>query len=157
MEKIFRSIALLFITTFILCFNATAQTSAMPMPALGPVNPWNDGNLLEPAVLAAQIKSGAGIPVILNIGAVEDIKGARHVGPVNNPENLVKLKQEINGISKTTVIVIYCGCCPFVKCPNIRPAFNLLQKEGFSNIKLLNLPKNLQTNWISAGYPLAEK
>jgi hypothetical protein len=157
MEKIFRSIALLFVTTFILFFTANAQTSAMPMPVLGPANPWTASNLLEPSVLADQVKSGTEKRVIFNIGAVEDIQGATHIGPVSNPENLSKLKMAIVGLPRTTAIVIYCGCCPFAKCPNIRPAFSLLQKEGFVNIKLLNLTKNLQTDWIAKGYPLSVK
>jgi len=54
-------------------------------------------------------------------------------------------------------MVIYCGCCPFTKCPNIRPAFQQLKKMGFTNVKVLDLPVNLQTNWIAIGYPLAGK
>eukprot|EP01037_Dinobryon_pediforme_P000814 gene814-818_t len=123
----------------------------MPMPVLGPANPWTASNLLEPSVLADQVKSGTEKWVIFNIGAVEDIQGATHIGLVSNPENLSKLKMAIVGLPRTTAIVIYCGCCPFAKCPNIRPAFSLLQKEGFVNIKLLNLTKNLQTDWIAKG------
>jgi hypothetical protein len=52
---------------------------------------------------------------------------------------------------------VYCGCCPFEKCPNIRPAFNLMKAMGFSNGKLLNLPTNLKQNWIAKGYPVEGK
>ncbi len=111
---------------------------------------------MEPSVLAAQIKTGGtNLPLILNIGAVEDIKGATHIGAVNDAKNLEKLKSTVAALPKNTSIVVYCGCCPFAKCPNIRPAFALLLKGGFTNVKLLNLSTNLKTNWIAKGYPLA--
>ena len=137
-------------------FKVKAQTSPKPMAALGINNPWSDSQLLEPSVLAGKIKTGETIPVILNIGAVEDIKGAKHIGPVSNAENLEKLKNTVAALPKNTALVIYCGCCPFTKCPNIRPAFLELEKSGFTNIKMLNLPVNLKTNWIANGFPLAK-
>jgi hypothetical protein len=133
-----------------------AQTSAGTMPQLGISNPWSDSQLLEPSVLVAAMKSGeTKTPVIFNIGSVEDIKGAKHIGAVSSAENLEKLKNAVAVLPKNTAIVIYCGCCPFTKCPNIRPAFLELKKLGFTNVKLLNLPTNLKTNWIANGYPLA--
>jgi thiosulfate/3-mercaptopyruvate sulfurtransferase len=51
-------------------------------------------------------------------------------------------------------VIIYCGCCPFRRCPNIRPAFELLKKMKFTNLKLLNLPTGLNEDWIHKGYPL---
>jgi hypothetical protein len=137
-------------------FGAKAQTSPKPMETLPVANQWSDGQLLEPSVLAAEIKAGDA-PVIFNIGAVEDIKGAKHIGPVGKAENLEKFKSALTSLPNSTTIVIYCGCCPFSKCPNIRPAFIELKKLGFTNIKLLNLSTNLKTNWISMGYPLAQE
>lgn len=146
---------LLFVCT---AFTARAQTSPVAMPTLGVNNPWTESQLLEPAELAADIKAGeTKTPIIFNIGAVEDIKGAIHIGSVSNAENLEKLKKAVTALSKNTAIVIYCGCCPFAKCPNIRPAFNELKKAGFTNVKLLNLSTNLKTNWIAKGYPLAKE
>ncbi|ASU32022.1 rhodanese-like domain-containing protein [Mucilaginibacter xinganensis] len=138
--------------------NSVAQTSPVAIPVPGLNNPWSNSQLLEPADLAANIKAGGTkTPLILNIGAVEDIKGAQHIGAVSNAETLEKLKKTVAALPKNTEIVIYCGCCPFAKCPNIRPAFNELIKAGFTNVKLLNLPTNLKTNWISKGYPLAKE
>lgn len=135
-----------------------AQTSPAPMPKLEIRNPWKINQLIEPAELAAIIQNPqAKKPLILNIGAVEDIKDATHIGPANKTENLEILMEKVKSLSKNTAMVIYCGCCPFGKCPNIRPAFTALQNAGFSNVKLLNLPVNLNTNWTSKGYPLAGK
>jgi hypothetical protein len=135
-----------------------AQTSPATIPTLEKPNPWTENQLIEPAELAALINnSKSDVPVIFNIGAVEDIKGAKHIGAVSNAENMEKFKHELNLLPHNTEIIIYCGCCPFSKCPNIRPAFLELQKTGFTNIKLLNLPTNLKTNWIAKGYPLGSK
>ncbi|MDB4901218.1 MAG: hypothetical protein JWQ63_499 [Mucilaginibacter sp.] len=135
-----------------------AQTSPVTMPSLEKINPWTENQLIEPAELAALINSSkSDMPVIFNIGAVEDIKGAKHIGAVSSAENMEKFKYELNLLQHNTEIIIYCGCCPFSKCPNIRPAFLELQKIGFTNIKLLNLPTNLKTNWTAKGYPLGSK
>lgn len=135
---------------------AGAQTSTLNAPG-AVIAPWTNKELIEPAVLAAQLTDGRDHAVILNIGKVEDIKGATHIGPVNKAENLEKLKSEVASLPKNTELIIYCGCCPFAKCPNIRPAFTTLKKMGFTNIKVLDIPVNLETNWTSKGYPLAGK
>ncbi|RYE25855.1 MAG: hypothetical protein EOP45_04415 [Sphingobacteriaceae bacterium] len=67
-----------------------------------------------------------------------------------------KLSSAVHLLPKTTSVVVYCGCCPFNKCPNIRPAFTALQKKGFTDVKVLDLPTNLKVDWSSKGYPLAE-
>jgi hypothetical protein len=137
-------------------YSAKAQTSPGTIASLDKPNPWTESQLMEPADLAAIIKDPAATkPLIFNIGAVEDIKGAKHIGPVNDKANLETFKNALSSLPKNTAIVIYCGCCPFTKCPNVRPAFLELQKLGFTNFKLLNLSKNLNTNWTSKGYPLA--
>ncbi len=152
-----KRIALILIAIALVNGVAKAQTSSAIKSAPGTDYPWTDSQLLEPSVLAADIKDGSKSKVIFNIGAVEDIKGARHIGAVSNAENLEKLRQEVAQLPKNTDIVIYCGCCPFTKCPNARPAFTELKKLGFTNVKLLNLTTNLKTNWIAKGYPLASK
>jgi rhodanese-related sulfurtransferase len=157
-KKIFLISFSCFLIIGLTCFTSKAQTSPVATPVLGISNPWTDSQLMEPTALAGNFKDAGSIsPVIFNIGAVEDIKGAEHIGAVNNTENLEKFKDKIAAMPKNTEIVIYCGCCPFSKCPNIRPAFNLLKKLGFTNIKVLDLPANLKTDWIAKGYPMASK
>jgi hypothetical protein len=117
--------------------------------------PWTDKQLKDPAVLAAAIAdSKAPKPVIFNIGPVQQIKGAIAIGPASKNANLEKLKQQLAKLPKDKEVIIYCGCCPFSRCPNVRPAFELLQKMKFKNAKLLNLPSNLKDDWISKGYPI---
>jgi thiosulfate/3-mercaptopyruvate sulfurtransferase len=116
--------------------------------------PWTDKELKDPAALAATLAdSKAAQPVILNIGPVQQIKGAVAIGPTGVKENLDKLKQHLAKLPKDKEVIIYCGCCPFRRCPNVRPAFELLKKLKFTNAKLLNLPTSLNEDWISKGYP----
>ena len=146
----------LFATLLLFCatFSAKAQVSAsMSMPAAG--TPWKPTELMEPGELNDAIKANK-TPVIFNIGSVEDIKGAIHIGPTTDAANLEKFKTALAAHKKNTEIVIYCGCCPFGKCPNIRPAYKVMKDMGYTNIRVLNLYVNLRTNWTTAGYPLAK-
>ena len=152
--KLFCVIAII----FLFHNNTFAQAASANLTTMLKANPWKESELMEPATLAKNIDDASLLNTnIFNIGAVEDIKGAIHIGAVNNPENLAKLVDAVALLPKGKQIIIYCGCCPFAKCPNIRPAFNELKKLGFTNIKLLDLPVNLHTNWIAKGFPLAAK
>ncbi len=116
--------------------------------------PWSPEQLLEPADLAATIL-GADTkkPLIISIGPAATIKTSVGVGPAGEAENIAKLEKLLSKEPKDRAIVIYCGCCPFNKCPNVRPAFTKLNEMGFTNHKLLNIPKNLKTDWLDKGYP----
>jgi hypothetical protein len=157
MKNIFTLIAFIILSIFG-GLSVKAQTSPKPVPTLEVSMPWTNSQLIAPAILADHLKeTGPNGYLILNIGAVQDIQGAKHIGAVNNAENMEGLKNAVITLPKNTPLVIYCGCCPFAKCPNIKPAYLEMQKLGFTNIKVLDLPVNLKTNWIAKGYPLAGK
>lgn len=142
--------------TFVLILFVTltswAQFPAKPQLAK---DPWTRTDLMAPASLAAMIKnSKTSKPLIFNIGVVENIKGARNMGGASEKENLDRFKKALSSIPKTSTVVVYCGCCPFERCPNIRPAFTALKAAGFKNGKLLNLPTNIKVDWINKGYPV---
>lgn len=129
-----------------------------PRQSLDKRDTWTQKDLMQPADLAASIaNSKANKLHVFNIGVVEDIKGAKNIGGASDKSNLEKFKQELSKLPKSAQVVVYCGCCPFERCPNIRPAFNLMKSMGFVNGKLLNIPTNLKQNWIDKGYPLAAK
>ena len=117
--------------------------------------PWTSKDLLEPDALAIMLNNPkTQKPVIYNIGPLSNIKGAVFIGGVVKKDNLDKLSKALESIPKDKMVVIYCGCCPFRNCPNIRPAFNLLKEKGFKNPKLLNLKQNLKVDWTDLGYPM---
>ena len=117
--------------------------------------PWTDSQLMATQELADQINaSDKTKPLIINIGPQAVIKGSVDVGPGKEKSNIKNLEETLAKVDKSKEVVIYCGCCPFEKCPNIRPAFNQLKEMGFTNAKLLNIPKNIKADWIDKGYPV---
>lgn len=117
--------------------------------------PWTPDQLMEPEKLAAIINDSTGAqPLIISVGPAGLIKGAIKIGPAKEKDNLNDLKELLSKEDKKRTIVIYCGCCPFKDCPNIRPAFLILNKMKFTNHNLLNLPHNLKIDWINHGYPM---
>ncbi|HVG40846.1 MAG TPA: hypothetical protein VM888_04465 [Chitinophagaceae bacterium] len=114
---------------------------------------WTAKQLMEPAALAQLITSKKNVPIIISVGPGAVIPQSISIGPANDKDNLDKLKREVKAMDKKATIVLYCGCCPFEHCPNVRPAIAALKELNFTNYKLLNIPKNIKTDWISKGYP----
>ncbi|MBL7916936.1 MAG: rhodanese-like domain-containing protein [Bacteroidia bacterium] len=138
--KLFAILSLLFVTTF--SFSQNTHT-------------WLPEQLLATQDLAIKIKlNSKDKPLIFNVGPMENIKGAVSVGNGNAVTFSHKMETELSMESKTKPIVIYCGCCSYSNCPNIKPAYDALQKMGFKNTKVLELPENLKTDWVSKGYPM---
>ncbi|HET7841213.1 MAG TPA: rhodanese-like domain-containing protein [Terriglobia bacterium] len=123
-------------------------------------DPWKADQVIEPADLAKQLKSAKDKPLIIQVGfstlfKQSHIRGAKYCGPASKPEGLAQLKKCLTGVSHEKTIVIYCGCCPWKDCPNIRPAFAELSKLGFKNVKVLSLPDTFGKDWQEKGYPTA--
>jgi thiosulfate/3-mercaptopyruvate sulfurtransferase len=118
-------------------------------------DPWTPAQLLAPADLAKVLTDpNTRQPTVLCIGPGAIIKGSIDIGPARDSSNLTKLRQQLSQFPKDAPIVIYCGCCPFVHCPNIRPAFALLKEMNLSQPRLLNLEHNIKVDWIDKGYPV---
>ena len=82
------------------------------------------------------------------------IPGSQYSGAASNAEGLAGLKKLVAKLPRNQEIVIYCGCCPWDDCPNIRPAFRALKEMGFSNLKVLDIPERLGTDWTAKGFPI---
>jgi hypothetical protein len=139
------------VSIFILC------SILFSIPAFSQNNsePWKPEQLIAPEILVAAINNPAVVkPLIISIGPSGLIKDAINTGPAGKKENLSKLKNLLSGEKKNREIIVYCGCCPYKNCPNIRPAFSLLNSMKFTNNKLLDLPRNLKVDWIDHGYPM---
>ena len=121
-------------------------------------NPENrtSKQIIQPAELANSLSSGKQLPLIFSVGPGALIPHSINIGMVKDKENLDKLKKELSKVPKRTKIVVYCGCCPYEHCPNVRPAIQALQEMNFTNYKLLNLPHNIKTDWIDKGYPTSK-
>ena len=114
---------------------------------------WTKEQLIEPAALAQTLQSNKNIPLIYCVGPGVVIPHSIDIGMTGDKNNLQKLKESLSKVPRSANIVIYCGCCPFEHCPNVRPAIGLLKEMKFTNYHLLNLPHNIKTDWIAKGYP----
>ncbi len=114
---------------------------------------------MEPDDFAKELASRPTAPPVLYVGFPilykgAHIKGAVLAGPCSKPEGLTELRKAASPLPRDSEIVIYCGCCPIDRCPNIRPAYGTLHTMGFRRLKVLYLPVNLHTDWTVKGYPV---
>jgi rhodanese-related sulfurtransferase len=82
------------------------------------------------------------------------IPGAIYAGPASRPEGLEALKLAAGKLPRDRQIVVYCGCCPWSHCPNVKPAVELLKQMGFTRVKAMFVENNFATDWIDKGYPI---
>ena len=129
------------------------------LPAWCAQDPWPAGTLIEPKAFASLVGQSNHVqPIVIYVGFPWMYNGA-HIrnsilaGPASKPEGLEQLRQVVKLVPHTKQIVIYCGCCPFAECPNIRPAYAYLRQLGFQTIQVVHIPNNLHADWVTAGYP----
>ncbi len=145
------------ILTFLFIAVAMSVFAATEFSCQGQSDPWTPQQLLAPADIAKVLNDpNSPQPIVYCIGMQAIVKGSIDIGPAMKEENLNKLKQKLINLPKKSQIVVYCGCCPFSRCPNVRPAMELLKSMQFTNYKLLNLPQNIKVDWIDKGYPMSE-
>jgi rhodanese-related sulfurtransferase len=116
--------------------------------------PWTDNDLVQPEQVSKDVRT----PLLIHVGfpvlyRATHITGSVFAGPGSKEEGIADLKKAVAGQPHTREILLYCGCCPFDKCPNIRPAFAALHEMGFTHVKVMVVPTNLKTDWIDKGYP----
>jgi thiosulfate/3-mercaptopyruvate sulfurtransferase len=114
--------------------------------------------LIQPAALADSLKSGAK-PAILQVGfaklyAQAHIPGAAYAGPGNKEDGLQNLNAQVQTLAKDKPLMIYCGCCPWVHCPNVAAAYRQLVALGFTQVKVLYIENNFGQDWADKGYPV---
>ena len=120
-------------------------------------DPWQKSEIIEPSALAQEIQS-AKPPVVIAV-AFPVLYRSKHIlhaidgGAGSKPEGIETLKKAVAGLSKDADIVVYCGCCPMVKCPNVRPAYRTLKDLGYTHVRVLNIPTNMHADWYTKNYP----
>ena len=136
---------------------ATAQSGSYA-PAAAELKPGS-AQLIQPQDLLAALQSAAAKPAVLYVGprflyAQAHIRGAEFIGAPSDPRSLGSLRKRVAALARNSRIVLYCGCCPWEHCPNIRPAYKELQKMGFTNARVLYLANSFGTDWVDKGYPI---
>jgi thiosulfate/3-mercaptopyruvate sulfurtransferase len=113
----------------------------------------------EDLVKVVQAK-GADKPLMLQVGSrvlfeQAHIPGSEYAGPANMDAGLQTIRKRVESVPKNKSIVLYCGCCPWSHCPNVKPAFDALKAMGFTNVKVLYIANNFGADWVDKGYPVA--
>jgi len=115
--------------------------------------------LVQPADLAAQLAAKNAPAAIFHVGPNllyrgKHIPGSIYAGPGSKPEGLDALKAAVANLPHDREIVLYCGCCPWSHCPNVKPAAELLAQLGFTHLKTMFVETNFAKDWIDKGYPV---
>lgn len=100
-------------------------------------------------------------PAIFQVGfrllyAQAHIPGSEYTSAASTDAGLAQLQRRAETLPKNKFIVLYCGCCPWIHCPNVKPAYEKLRALGFTNVKVLYLADNFGTDWVDKGYPVAK-
>jgi rhodanese-related sulfurtransferase len=133
---------------------------AIQRPQPNPTGQWKRSEMIEPQQLIVKVRdTGPSRPVIVFTGFMSlyragHIPGAVFAGPASTEPGLETLKRAVEKVSKNREIILYCGCCPWEACPNVRPAIDLLHQLGFKQVKALVISSNLEADWTAKGYPL---
>jgi len=153
----FRSRILLLIAVVVLIFPQALPAQANKAPT---ADPWDKTQVISPADLVKLLASSEGKkPPVVCVGFEflykgAHIPGARFIGPGREAKGIEALKQWAAGVPRDTDVVIYCGCCPFKHCPNIRPAYQALRQAGLTHIRVLEIEDSFEKDWVDKGYPV---
>lgn len=118
--------------------------------------------LLQPQQLNQILKGPrAARPLVLQVGshvlfAEAHIAGSEYAGPGSSSEGLNLLRNRVKALPRGAFIVLYCGCCPWSRCPNVAPAYDMLHTMGFSRVKVLYLADNFGSDWVNKGFSVAQ-
>src|ERR1035437_583024 len=113
--------------------------------------------LVQPPDLAAQLAGKVARPAVFMVGPnmlyrSKHIPGSVYAGPGMSEAGLAMLKAEAGKLPRDREVVVYCGCCPWDKCPNVKPAVDLLKQIGFAKVKALYLETGFKADWLDKGY-----
>ena len=138
------------------------EVSARPAAMYQAATPGERDATLSPEDLVKLLKlAKKDQTLIFNVGphllySQAHIPGAEYFAPGSNSQFGAALRARVKDLPHTRFIVIYCGCCPWSRCPNIHPAFEELHSLGFTNVKMLYIADNFGADWVDKGYPTAK-
>lgn len=147
--RVFRIAVLLLYAAIGSALAAAAEADDVPMQ-----------DRLAPAEVARMLELPAEHrPLILQVGshvlyAEAHIPGSEYVGAAGQEPGIRALVARTRTLPHEQAIVIYCGCCPWARCPNIRAAYRQLVSSGFTHVRALYLADDFGTNWVARGYPV---
>lgn len=146
------------ILSLMLSVAATVVRSQGPAPASSALS-IPQAQIMQPEELVRILKSSEKEkPVILHVGSrvmfsQEHIPGSAYAGPGSTQAGIQSLEDTVSALPKNRRIILYCGCCPWNRCPNVGPAYKRLHELGFTSVKVLYIASNFGDDWVAKGYP----
>ncbi len=140
------------------CPGANAQASpASRIPAADLLQPLELVKILQ----SSNSDSKKEKPLLLQVGSLvmfeqAHIPGSEYAGAGGKEAGLRSLKERASKLDRAQFVVLYCGCCPWGKCPNIGPAYQQMRSLGFTNLKVLYIADNFGADWVDKGYPVTK-
>ena len=154
---------------FPFCFSSTLLVAlalaALPLRTIRgdekkTADPWPSSQTMQPSQLAKMLTDKySSVPGVVFVGFRSlyvggHVPDASFHGTASMEQGLAELKAWAAALPRSTALLIYCGCCPFDKCPNIRPAYTALTNMGFKNVRVLVIPTSFAVDWADKGYPI---
>jgi rhodanese-related sulfurtransferase len=130
--------------------------------SLEPNDPWTIDHIITPEELSKELSnSKTKKPVIFHVGfdflyKQGHIPGSIYAGPASNQQGIDILKDKVLKFKHDRDIVLYCGCCPWKYCPNIRQAYITFIELGFTNVKVLYIADTFEKDWKDKGYSVVK-
>jgi rhodanese-related sulfurtransferase len=149
----------------LLAFLLALALVSLPLPPIHgqekkTADPWSNSETMQPALLAKMLTDKyASLPIVVFVGfrslyAGGHVPDASFHGTASTEQGLAELEEWAASLPRSTELVIYCGCCPMDKCPNIRPAYSALNSMGFKKLRVLVIPTSFAVDWADKGYPM---
>jgi hypothetical protein len=140
--------------------DARAQQASPPSRGPGSAGSIPAAQLLKPEELVQILRSSGGEkPLVFQVGprvfyAEAHVPGSEFIGATAQESGLQALRDRVKALPHDRFIVLYCGCCPWTKCPNVGPAYHELVSLGFARVKIMYIADNFGANWVNKGYPV---
>ncbi len=140
------------------CAHLRAQFFGGPNPMGADSIPQSE--LMQPEELNRLLTTpGAEKPLVLQVGSLlmfreAHIPGAEFAGAGSQAVGLQQLQKRVSPLAHDAFVVLYCGCCPWNRCPNVGPAYKLLHDFKFTHVKVLYLANNFGADWVGKGFPV---
>ena len=121
-----------------------------------------DSRLINPDQLVKILQSAKSEkPLMIQVGShvlytQAHIPNSEYIGPTSSESGLQSLRKRVEPLPRNKFIVLYCGCCPWSHCPNVKPADEALHAMGFTSVKVLYIADNFGADWVQKGYPVAK-
>jgi thiosulfate/3-mercaptopyruvate sulfurtransferase len=149
----FRPILLVFESVVIALASVALGYQAGLIPASRLINPDELVKILQSPKSEKPLMIQVGSHVLYTQA---HIPGSEYIGPASSETGLQSLRKRVESLPRSKFIVLYCGCCPWSHCPNVKPADDALHAMGFTNVKVLYIANNFGADWVEKGYSVGK-